>query len=264
MQHPTPSLHQRAWDTAHRVAEMLYTRFGASQVAVFGSLTEPNTFSKNSDIDIAVWGLPPDTYFRAVWNAEEISGLFKIDIVDFERSKGLFRERIQAQLIPIEKGERYTVDRSTLLQRIADERDKIDTTLQEIRARLVKIQTAPTEYTEEIQIAIAKNLVDCYSGLENIFRRIARDVDLRLPDGSMWHKELLTQMATPHLERPPVISQETFTYLQELLQFRHLFSNIYGAELIYEKTEKHAEQIAERYRKLSDELDTLTNFLATN
>ena len=29
---------QRAWQTAHRVAAMLYDDFGATQVAVFGSL----------------------------------------------------------------------------------------------------------------------------------------------------------------------------------------------------------------------------------
>ena len=32
------ALLQRAWQTAHRVAVMLYEYFGATQVAVFGSL----------------------------------------------------------------------------------------------------------------------------------------------------------------------------------------------------------------------------------
>ena len=34
------ALLQRAWHTAHRVAAMLYEDFGATQVAVFGSLNE--------------------------------------------------------------------------------------------------------------------------------------------------------------------------------------------------------------------------------
>ena len=173
---------------------MLYEDFDATQVAVFGSLAESDAFSKWSDIDIAVWGIPSKKYLRAVWKAEEISGLFKIDLVDFESSKGLFRERIQSQLIPIKKGVIYKVDRSALIQRISDERNKIDGTIGKITERLEKIKTAPVEYKEEVETTIAKNLVDCYRGKWRTFSdEIALDVDLRIPDGSMWHKELLMQ-----------------------------------------------------------------------
>ena len=253
---------QRAWHTAHRIASMLYEDFDATQVAVFGSLAEPEAFSKWSDIDIAVWGIPNDKYFRASSIASDISGLFKVDLVDFESCKGLFRERIQSQLIPIEKGEIHKVDRSELIQRISDERSKIEETLKKIEERLEKIKKAPVEYREEIETTIAKNLVDCYRGMENIFRRIALDVDLRMPDGSRWHKELLTQMTEPQAEqRPPVISQETFEILEELLEFRHAFNNIYGKELVYERTERNAKQIAELFSSLPKEIDTFIVYL---
>ena len=255
------ALLQRAWQTAHRIAAMLYKDFGAAQVAVFGSLTEPESFSKWSDIDIAVWGIPNDKYFRASSIASDISGLFKVDLVDFESCKGLFRERIQRQLILIEKGVIYKVDRSELIQRISDERNKIEGALKKIEERLEKIKAAPVEYREEIETTIAKNLVDCYRGMENIFRRIALDVDLRMPDGSRWHKELLTQMAAPQAERQPVISQETFEILEELLEFRHVFNNIYGEELVYEQTERNAKQIGELFKSLSKELDAFIAYL---
>lgn len=255
------ALLQRAWHTAHRIAAMLYNDFGATQVAVFGSLAGQDWFSKWSDIDIAVWGVSDDEYFLAVSKAMDISGLFKVDLVDFESSKGLFRERIQSQLIPIEKGVIYAVDRSVLIQRISDERNKIEETIVKIAERLEKIKTAPVEYREEIETTIAKNLVDCYRGIENIFRRIALDVDLRMPDGSRWHKELLVQMAVPQDERQPVISQETFELLQELLEFRHVFNNIYGEELVYERTERNAKQISKLFNILSEELDTFVAYL---
>ena len=256
---------QRAWHTVHRIASMLYEDFDATQVAVFGSLAEPEAFSKWSDIDIAVWGIPNDKYFRASSIASDISGLFKVDLVDFESCKGLFRERIQSQLILIEKGEIYKVDRSELIQRISDERSKIEGTLKKIEERLEKIKKAPVEYREEIETTIAKNLVDCYRGMENIFRRIALDVDLHMPDGSRWHKELLTQMTEPQAERrPSVISQETFEILEELLEFRHVFNNIYGEELVYERTEKNARQIDELFGNLSRELDTFIAYLEKN
>ncbi len=252
---------QRAWHTAHRIAAMLYESFGAMQVVVFGSLAEQESFSKWSDIDIAVWGIPNDKYFRASSIASDISGLFKVDLIDFESSKGLFRERIQSQLIPIEKGIVHEVDRSALIQRISNEQEKIKETVKKIAERLEKIKTAPNEYREEIETTIAKNLVDCYRSVENIFKRIALDVDLRIPDGSRWHKELLAQMAEPQEERQPVISQETFELLQELLEFRGVFNNIYGEELIYEKTEKNAKQIGELFNHLFKELNVFIAYL---
>ena len=109
------ALLQRAWHTAHRIAAMLYEDFGATNVAVFGSLAETNSFSKWSDIDIAVWGIPNNRYIRASSRASDISGLFKVDLVDFENCKGLFRERIQSQLALIEKGVIYKVDRNVLI-----------------------------------------------------------------------------------------------------------------------------------------------------
>ena len=60
------ALLQRAWQTAHRIAAMLYKEFGATQVAVFGSLAQEKSFATWSDIDIAVWGIPKDQYFRAI------------------------------------------------------------------------------------------------------------------------------------------------------------------------------------------------------
>ena len=256
------ALLQRAWHTVHRIASILYEDFDATQVAVFGSLAEPEVFSKWSDIDIAVWGIPNDKYFRASSIASDISGLFKVDLVDFESCKGLFRKRIQSQLIPIEKGEIYEVDRSELIQRISDECSKIEGTLKKIEERLEKIKKAPVEYREEIETTIAKNLVDCYRGMENIFRRIALDVDLHMPDGSRWHKELLTQMTESQAERrPPVISQGTFAILEELLAFRHVFNNIYGEELVYEQTERNANQISQLFDRLSKELDVLIAWL---
>ena len=255
------ALFQRAWQTAHRVAAMLYEDFGATQVAVFGSLSEPESFSKWSDIDIAVWGIPNDKYFRASSIASDISGLFKVDLVDFEKCKGIFRKRIQSQLTPIKKGAIYKVDRSALIQRISNERLKIEDTLKKITERLEKIKTAPVEYREEIETTIAKNLVDCYRGTENIFKQIAMDIDLRMPDGSRWHKELLTQMTEPQAERQPVISQETFEILEEFLEFRHVFNNIYGEELVYEQTERKARQISQLFDRLSKELDVFIAWL---
>ena len=255
------ALLQRAWRTAHRVAAMLYEDFGATQVAVFGSLTKRESFTKWSDIDIAVWGIPSDKYFRAVWEAEDISRLFKLDLVDVESCKGLFRERIESQAVSIGKGEIYPVDRSQLIQDISEERPKIERSISGIKKALQRIETAPVDYRIAIEVTMAKRVSDCYMGMENIFRQIALEVDLCLPDGSRGHKELLAQMANPYAERPPVISKTTSENLQEFLEFRYLFIRFDTDELDYQKTEQKAKQVSPVFETIFKELDSFIAYL---
>ena len=63
-------------------AANLLQRMGATQVYVFGSLTK-NSLRPDSDIDIAVRGLPPSAYFAAVSKASDILGR-NVDLVDLD------------------------------------------------------------------------------------------------------------------------------------------------------------------------------------
>ena len=58
-----------------------------------------------------------------------------------------------------------------------------------------------------------------------------------------------------------MISQETFELLQELLEFWHVFNNIYGQELVYERTEENAKQISELFNHLFKELNVFIAYL---
>ena len=276
-------LHQ-AWQTAYRVATLLYEKFGATQVVVFGSLTEPTSFTKKSDIDIAVSGLSDDAYDKA-WNAIwDFKSGFKIDIINFDRSKGLFRERIKYQAIPIEKGvppvlwqtlyehlqrqvfpenpgDIYEMNRKRLTQRLNDELTAINETLARIHRGLENIDILPVQAREFIENTIATDLADVYKGIERIFERIAREVDRHVPTGKEWHKNLLAQMAEQRPERVPVISEQTFLRLEELLRFRHVVNNIYGEKLIYEETEPHAKSIDALFSNVSQDLRTFTDSL---
>ena len=274
----------RAWDTAYQVATLLYEQFGANQVVVFGSLTEPIGFTNRSDIDIAVSGLSTGDYDKAWKMVMDFKSGFKIDFINFDTSKGLFRERIKYQAIPIEKGSRsglwrtlyehlqqqvfptedgdiYEMNRKRLTQRINDELDKIDGTLQRIQRGLDSIDVLPVQAREFIENTIATDLADIYNGIERIFERIAREVDTLMPTGSRWHKNLLAQMAEKRPERRPVISENTRRELEELLEFRHKVNNIYGRELKYEKTIPHAKSINERFANVSHDLNTFTDSL---
>ncbi len=81
---------------------------------------------------------------------------------------------------------------------------------------------------------------DYYSGVERIFKRIAAEIDERLPKGENWHKSLLDQMKieVPGV-RPRVISKTTYSKLDDLRSFRHRVGNIYGFNLIPERVLAH-------------------------
>ena len=280
----------RAWDTVYEVATHLYERFDTIQVVIFGSLTEPMWFTNQSDIDIAVSGLSDDDYDKAWDVVMDFDSGFKMDIINFDTATGLFRERIKHQAIPIEKGTRpsngmkdvwrtlykhlqqqvfpaddgeiYEMNRKRLTQRINDELVKISETLERIHRGLGHIDVLPIEAREFIENTIATDLADVYRGIENIFLRIAREVDMHVPAGSRWHKNLLAQMAERRPERPPVISEQTCFQLEDLLDFRHKVTNIYGRELKYEKTIPHAKSIDDLFTRVSEDLNTFTDSLA--
>ena len=279
------ALLERAWQVAYEIATLLYDEFGATQVAVFGSLAEPISFTKSSDIDIAVWGLSDKTHSTAYWKVKDIDTGFKIDLINFDITKGIFQERIQQQAIIVKKGEQptlwktlyehlqrqvfpiveeeiYEMNRKKLTQRINDEHAKIETTVRAIVKALKDIEAVPTNYRQYIEESIAHKLADIYRGIERIFERIANEVDAYLSRGSRWHKNLLEQMTEQRSERPPVISQETFQLLAALLEFRHKVNNIYADEIIYENTVEHARDIEKLFQSFSEDINTFTNSLA--
>ncbi len=268
---------QRAWETARRLATVLYRDFGATKVAVFGSLTEPKRFTQNSDIDIVVWGVSYNKCLDALWETKGLSAEFKIDIINFKSIDSLFRERILHQAIPIDKagtnvlrlmntletenGETYIVNRDELIHRISDELQKIERTVGRIERALKKIDVLPVDAREFIERALAADIAEVYTGFEKIFERIANEIDKHLPKGERWHTDLLAQMVERRPERPLVISKDIQQKLRQLLRFRHKVNNIYGDEVIYEKAEEHAKPITELFMEVSEELDTFINFL---
>lgn len=77
---------EHALKVAEMVARTLKERFKARRVVIFGSLVRKDTFSLWSDIDLAVWGIPPGEYYRAAGTAMDMgldSGI-KVEILDPE------------------------------------------------------------------------------------------------------------------------------------------------------------------------------------
>lgn len=83
--------------------------------------------------------------------------------------------------------------------------------------------------------ALAAFLHSFYTGIENIFKRVAVEVDHALPTGEFWHKRLLEAMTTGNSQRGAVISTDLAACLKQYLQFRHVFRQAYTFDLRWDR-----------------------------
>lgn len=72
----------------NKAAETL-KRYGAQEVYVFGSIAT-SSVREGSDIDMAVKGLPPDVFFKAMAQAHSILGR-PLDLIDLDEPNPLTR-----------------------------------------------------------------------------------------------------------------------------------------------------------------------------
>jgi len=87
-------LAEQARGDALRIAAMLRRDFGATRVVLFGSLAR-GRFRPDSDIDLAVAGLPAAAFFAALARAASLSE-FPVDLKPLEDLDAHFRARVLA------------------------------------------------------------------------------------------------------------------------------------------------------------------------
>ena len=93
--------YQEAWSLAKEASKLLYSKYHAKKVIIFGSLKDVLYFNKWSDIDLAVWGIPPEMYFKAVAEIISLSSKFRIDIVDPEDCNDSLKKVIEKEGINV-------------------------------------------------------------------------------------------------------------------------------------------------------------------
>lgn len=84
-------------------------------------------------------------------------------------------------------------------------------------------------------MALASVLHSLYMGFENIFKRIATEIDGGLKKSDSWHIDLLESMIIPTSKRSAVISTEIERKLRFYLGFRHVFRSNYSYDLNWSK-----------------------------
>ena len=95
----------------------------------------------------------------------------------------------------------------------ATEREQLQRLLSGIHGLLAKcLTTAPTEI--ELS-ALAALLHSFYTGVENIYKRVAVELDDEPVCGDSWHRELLLRMKSSTAHRPALLSEEPHDTLNE-------------------------------------------------
>ena len=89
------------------------------------------------------------------------------------------------------------------------------------------------EYSRLVESAF--HVSQLYSGMENIFKNIAKTFENNI-EQDYWHKSLLERMCLDIQDiRPALISEGSFKYLNELRAFRHFFRHAYDIDVDKEK-----------------------------
>ena len=92
---------QAGMAAARRVAAHLGETFRPERIVLFGSLAREEVLSPHSALDLAVEGLSPDEYFRAVAQAQRVAGEWTVDLVRCEQCAPSLRIRIDTEGRPL-------------------------------------------------------------------------------------------------------------------------------------------------------------------
>ncbi|MBI4165606.1 MAG: hypothetical protein HY508_07735 [Acidobacteria bacterium] len=146
-----------------------------------------------------------------------------------------------------------------LRKQICVELEQLDQLFEIHQPLLAKAKhTAPSDI--ELS-ALAAFLHSFYTGVENIFKRVATELDGQSPSGDSWHRDLLDAMTSETPQRCRFISPEMRDRLMDFLQFRHFFRHAYVLQLHWLKMQAVVNDCHDAYRALRSEIEKFLSAL---
>lgn len=248
---------ERAWSVARAAVSLLREQFGATRVIPFGSVRGDLPWRADSDLDLAVEGVPPELFFRA-WSAlEQVTprGL-RVDLVDLADASPELRARILGEVDmpddPLLRLKAIVEDELTSLERVAGH----------VRGLLAELSDPPRQV--ELQ-ALASYLHQFYTGVESILERIVDWLQEPKPMGRYWHADLLDQVAEAREGlRPALVDRRLHARLEGYRRFRHFFRHAYGHDLDWRKMQLEVEGLTATLAELRVQLAAFFDALAAS
>jgi len=131
-----------------------------------------------------------------------------------------------------------------------------------VRDQLALLICLPDTSVGVIERAAASAMLHSfYTGIEKIMRLTAREWDGQMPPSETWHRELLSQMASPTATRPAALSPALVEVLGEFLAFRHLFRGASIALMRWEKLSPLVAKVATTYDQTEAEITAFVHFI---
>ena len=112
-----------------------------------------------------------------------------------------------------------------LRSEVEAERAAVELVLREIAA--LDAETGQDEPSARDRTAAAAFVAQCYMGVENVLKRLARHQQTAIPQGASWHIELLKAFRGPG----GMLDEGLFAELSLMRQFRHVVIHNYGFRL---------------------------------
>lgn len=97
---------------------------------------------------------------------------------------------------------------------------------------------------------LANILETFYSALEDEIKKIFQSKGKTIPESEQWHKELLSEAREISL-----LSDTTFTHMQELLKFRHWSRYGFLEEISWEKLSENLNRVDACSRAFRDDIE---------
>ncbi|MEL6468251.1 MAG: nucleotidyltransferase domain-containing protein [Cyanobacteria bacterium J06623_4] len=269
--------HQTGLKTAKELADLLKAHFGVTKVVLFGSMLSADTVRIKSDIDLAVWNLPPEEHIRALTALMTHAGPFDIDLVCIEEAPASLRTAILQNGLTL--GEATPQSHEFIESNLTDSAEmknysaligRIRQTVNDCNGECqhAKQQATLAKQTEQdvYWTAVGLSMHGLYTGLEKTFERIVHSVDGELVSHQQgqWNKDLLDQMMLdlPGV-RPAVIDAESRQYLGQLLSFRHVIRSNYTHRLDPEKIADNFHLLEAAYNRIIQQLNDFCEFLTS-
>lgn len=264
--------HQLGIQIAQKLAATLKAEFGATKVVLFGSMLTARSVNLRSDIDLAVWDLPIKDYFCALSRLASQAEKFDVDLVRIKEAPDSLRDYILKEGEPLGEtlaSHKISFEEPVVYMAYGILIGRIRRLIQELDAQYEYAQQQIKVARETDQSAywndVAYSLHGFYTGIENIFEQIAREVDKGIDrQDSGWHKALLEQMSIENVGvRPAVISEQTYRYLSEYLKFRHVVRSHYTYRLDPEQISNNMDRLSDCYALVCQQLEDFCEFLSS-
>ena len=93
-----------------------------------------------------------------------------------------------------------------------------------------------------------------YNGIENIMKRAAKEYYGKMPNGDIWHKQLLQLSSVTNGKKAALFTKNIVDELYNYLSFRHVFIHGYGFTLSWDKMKILADNVDELWQGLKHQI----------